>query len=239
MEWPGTVAQGARYSKAGGVGIFSAWILRDEFCALSVPQQRRLIFDTTPIQGRTAMGYGKPNSPRHHFIEDGFGAIAHELGHGFGLPHDKRRDTRDIMANGFRNIRWNFADPPQPDKGGTFSEDNLRILLSSRYLASDLDPDDDIPPVLNLRITGVRFDKKPASVTVQVDAADDRGLRAILFYAPHQDSVVGGRALTGKSQVFTQELAIGPPGSALLQIDATVTDVGGNYTTKRVSWAPR
>jgi hypothetical protein len=185
------------------------------------------------------MGYGKPNSPRHHFIEDGIGAITHELGHAFGLEHDRRQYARDIMGGGFRNIRWNFADPPQPDKGGTFSEESVRMLLSSRYLASDLDPDDDIPPDLKLRITGGRIDRRPASVTVEVEAADDRGLRAILFHAPHQDSVVGGRGLTGKSQRFTQELTIEPPGSAQLLIEATVTDVGGNYTTKRASFAPR
>ena len=60
VEWPGTVSRAARYSASGGVGIFSSWILRDELCAMSVGAQRQLIFDTTPIKGRIAMGYGKP-----------------------------------------------------------------------------------------------------------------------------------------------------------------------------------
>ncbi len=110
------------------------------------------------------------------------------------------------------------------------------MLWCSRYLASDLDPSDDIPPEVNARIVA-RIDQPTASVTVEVNASDDRGLRAALFYAPHQDSVVGGRALSGRRQSFTQQLAIKPAVSTDVQIDVTVTDSGGNYTTKRISSA--
>ena len=44
------------------------------------------------------MSSGRPNSPRHHFIEDGFGAVAHELAHTLWLPHDTRQDARDFLA---------------------------------------------------------------------------------------------------------------------------------------------
>jgi len=235
VEWPGTIARGARFSKAGGVGIFSAWILRDEFCALSVPQQRQLFFDDTPIAGRTAMGWRKPDSPRFQFIEDGVGAITHEVAHALGLAHDTRQNGRDIMGQGFRQIRWNFSDPPQAAKGGSFSEDNKRMLLSSRYLASDLDVNDATPPELKVRIVDVERADRSASVTIEVHASDDRSLRAILFYSVGQDSVVGGRWLVGKEQLFTQKLAIDLPRSSEIQIDVTVTDNGGNYTTQRVS----
>lgn len=230
FEYPGGVALGARYSSAGGVGIFSAWILRDEFCATTVAAQRAMLFDATPVLGRTALGHGRPDSPRFEFIEDGFGAVAHELGHALGLPHDSRQSARDIMGNGFRNMRWNFADPPQPERTAIFSDDNARLLLSSRHLATDLDTSDDTPPKVDVRIVAAALDRRPAAVTVAVDAADDNGLRALVFYAKHQDSVVGGRRLAGKRQSFSVELAVAPPKSGEVSIEAYVTDMGGNLT---------
>jgi hypothetical protein len=230
VEWAGSTAGGARYSNAGGLGIFSAWILQNEFTATSVTEQRKLFFDETPIPGRTAMGHGRPNSPRFEFIEDGFGAVAHELAHAFGLLHDCRRGTVDIMCHGFRNIRWNFADPPQPEKGGSFTEDNVRLMLSSRFLSTELDRSDNVGPRVTLRIVTAALDRQPAKVTVAVDTTDDRALRALTFFAPHQDSVVGGRWLSGKSQSFTQELTIEQPKSGEVQIHAQVADTGGNLT---------
>ena len=127
----------------------------------------------------------------------------------FALSHDTRQIRRDIMGQGFRNVRWNFADPPPPEKGGTFSEDN----------AADV----------KVRIVGANLDQRPATVTDAVDVADDRGLRAVHFYAPHQDSAVGGRWLKDKRQSFTQELAIEPSKSSEVQISVVVTDIGGNF----------
>jgi hypothetical protein len=229
FEWAGGIARGARYSAAGGVGIFSAWVLQDAFCATSVQAQRRLLFDATPVKGRTALGNGRPDSPRFQFIEDGFGAVAHELGHAFGAPHDLS-GRRSIMGNGFRNMRANFADPPQPDKTANFSEDTARLLMSSRHLVPDLDRTDNVPPEATIRILGAALDKHPASVTVSFEASDDRGLRAVLFFAQHQDGTVGGRWLTGKRQSFSQQLVIERPKSREVAIEAYVTDQGGNLT---------
>jgi hypothetical protein len=139
-------------------------------------------------------------------------------------------------VEGFRQIRWNFTDPPQIEKGGTFSEDNIRMLLCTRYLATDLDANDISPPEVNVRIVDVKADGRVAKLAVEVRAMDDHALRAALFYAVQQDSAVGGRWLTGKQQFFTQELAVERPKTNEVQIEVTVADSGGNYT-KRVASA--
>jgi hypothetical protein len=191
-----------------------------------------MISDATPIVGRTALGHGQRDSPRFEFIEDGFGAVAHELGHAFGLPHD-HRDPRDIMGNGFRSIRWNFVHPPQPDSAARFSDDNLRLLLSSRYIGADLDSSDNALPNLRLRIIDAAADRR--SVSVALEAADDRKLRALVFHAQYdgRDSVIGGRSLAGRHQSFTERLTLDPPALGRLSITAIVIDGGGNLRTDK------
>jgi hypothetical protein len=68
------------------------------------------------------------------------------------------------------------------------------------------------------------------SVRVSVSASDNEGLRAILFFSPAQDSVVGGRPLTGKQQKFAQTLAVRPLEPGPFRLEALVADVGGNLT---------
>jgi hypothetical protein len=52
----------------------------------------------------------------------------------------------------------------------------------------------------------------------------------------HQDSVIGGRWLSGTRQSFRQELPIDPSIAGGVTIEATVTNVGGNYVTRRATW---
>lgn len=227
FEWPGGVALGARFSTEGGVGLFSAWILRPELCATTLAQQKKWLFDTTPIKGRTALGHGGANSPRFEFIEDGMGAVAHELGHALGLPHDQRRDDLDIMGNGFRNLRWNFTAPPSAARRARFSADNARILYTSRYLATDLVLSDNIPPTVSLKWV-VPPRAGDTTVKVSLAATDNQGLRAALFFSPAQDSVVGGRALKGKTQSMIQVLSVRAIRPGTFRLDVTVADDGGN-----------
>jgi len=233
FEWPGGVALGGRFSTEGGVGLFSAWILRPEFCATTVEQQKKWLFDTTPIKGRTALGHGRLNSPRFQFIQDGFGAVAHELGHALGLPHDRRQDHLYIMGNGFRNLRWNFTAKPDPQRRARFSDDNARILYTSRYLASDLVLSDRLAPTVQLRLAGP-LTAGSTTVKVSVTASDNQGLRAILFFSPAQDSTVGGRALAGKTQTFEQTLSVRPLKAGAFRLRALVADEGGNLTNAEV-----
>ncbi len=225
--WPGVMARGAYNNADGGLAIYTSHILKDEFCAPTVEAQKKLFLDTTPVPGRRAFGE-PPNSARGKFAEHGIGAVAHELGHALGLPHDHRDDAVNIMGNGFRNLRWNFE--PSSPRRIKFSEDCARLLMSSRYLATDLNVQDNQPATVE-----ARFVAKGGSASVSMNASDNTGLRAVVFVDSRAGSVVGGRKLEGKNQKFEQPL----PASVLKGGEATmvviVTDEGGNQKRVTVS----
>lgn len=230
FEWPGGLALGARHSADGGLAMFSAWILRAELCAPTIEQQRKLFFDETPIKGRRAMGHGGLNSPRFEFIEDGFGAVAHELGHALGLAHDTRDQDIDVMSNGFRNFRRILDPKTPPHKRVGFSEENARLLMASRYLGTDLVLTDNTPPRAKLTLPK-RLDAGATALPVSFSATDDVGLRAVVFFIEQHDSVAGGRELTGREQAFDQRLEVRPLKKGMVTLRAQVADRGGNLAT--------
>ena len=230
FEWPGGFALGARFSTNGGIGMFSAWILRDEFCATTVDAQLKLLADATPIEGRTALQHMKPNSPRFEFIEDGFGAVTHELGHAFGLTHDRRADDVDIMGNGFRNLRNNYIGGPSAQPKAGFLTDDARLLRWSRFLADDADLSDNQPP----RATITHPAKLRAGATTILlggPITDDKGLAGILFFSPKLDWVLGGSDLQGTEVQLNQVLVVPPLEKGIFEIVAIIVDRGGNLVT--------
>jgi hypothetical protein len=221
--WPGVLARGAYYSASGGLAVFSAHLLRDDLCAKSVEEQLRLLQDKTPLRGRKAWGHAM-HSPRSEFIEDGIGAVAHELGHALGLPHDRRTDDQEIMGNGFRSWRRNL-DPNAARRVG-FSDENGWLLMSSRYLAKDLDLSDNQPPMVTLS----KLTRAGNHWTVSVQASDNTGLKAIVFMDRNAGSIIAGRQLKGTTQKFRQQLSPLKPTGKDFKVFAIVTDVGGNQT---------
>lgn len=225
--WKGHIARGTANPPDGGLAVYSTWLLKDEFCALTVPEQQKLLMDVTPISGRKAFGSARSNSPRFEFVEDAIGAVAHELGHALGLPHDYREPNVDVMGNGFRNIRWNFTSRPggQPAK---FSTENGRLLLSSRYVNPDLNQMDYDPPIVQLELKQL----SSKVVMAHVNTTDDTGLRAVVFYdrSGSRNSVVAGRALQGTKMRFEQKLQPFDPNVTEIEIEVFVADEGGNVT---------
>jgi hypothetical protein len=225
--WAGHIARGIAKPPEGGLAVYSSWILKDEFSSANRDAQLKLFFDQTPIQGRKAFGSRLANSPRYEFVEDAFGAVVHELGHALGLPHDYR-SPRDLMGSGFRELRWNFDPKSSSNRKAGFSADNARMLMSSRYLADDLNLDDFDPPHVELELT-----RRGRALTATIKANDDGGLRTLLLYdrTKEPSSVVGGSALSGTEQTIVERLPAETLAPALApKIEAFVADRGGNVT---------
>jgi hypothetical protein len=132
------------------------------------------------------------------------------------------------MGGGFRELRWNLDPQAAASRKASFSEENARMLMSSRYLTNDLQLDDFDPPRVELELT-----RRGRGLAVAVRAEDDVGLRAALLYDRTRQaaSVVGGRALRGKAQEFVQQL----PAESLApgqepKVEVFVSDNGGNVT---------
>lgn len=231
FEFPGGLALGARFSASGGAGMFSAWVLRDEFCAATIEGQLAYLADETPIADRTALHRMKPDSPRFEFIEDGFGAVAHELGHAFGLTHDRRADDLDIMGNGFRHLRNNYLGTPGPRAG--FLMESARMLRWSRFIAPDVDLSDNQPPAA--RITHpAKLKAGATTILLGGELTDDKGLAAVLFFAPKLDWVVGGFDLEGPRVALSEVLVVPPLEKGPFDLVVLVVDRGGNIAQARL-----
>lgn len=231
FEWPGGIALGGWRSADGGTANFSAWVLQDMFCATTVAEQEKLFQDRTPIEGRTALGNGRPNSPRFEFIEDGFGAVIHEVGHALGLPHDQRDDRHYIMGNGFRKMSENLK-PETPISGrARFSDANANILASSRLLNPEVDFTDNSGPQVEVKLEPT---PKPNIYQVSIEAKDDRGVKAVLYYDDVRGSVVGGEQLDGAAAKDQRELELRADGQKKeVRLEVKVIDQGGNIVNVR------
>lgn len=236
FEWAGGVALGTRLSTYGGAAMFSAWVLQDMFCATSVAGQMELLADRAPIRGRKAIGSRKPDSPRSEFIEDGFGAVAHELGHALGLPHDHRKDRNYIMGNGFRYLAANYLGARGKRPTVTFSPENARMLAHSPYLSETPDPTDKTAPAVMLTAPK-RLPVGATSIRLAVRATDDKALAGLLCFCSHGDTVAWGRELTGTEADVSGTFSIAPARQGTITLLVSVIDEAGNIGKARAKIA--
>lgn len=229
FEWPGAVAVGGRISTTSGMAICSSWILRDEFCATTVAGQLLKFADPTPVVGRSALGHGGPDSPLFEFVEDGFGAAIHEVGHALGMVHDHRNGNYDLMGNGFRNLRHNFIPGADPSCRCVTAIENLRIAAASRFVNPAPNLADNSAPFGSVKWAAAprRGDK---TVSIRVNLGDSGTLRWVTYFAVGADSVVSGRALSGGRRTLVEKLRIGPLRRGTIELRAFVGDSGGNVS---------
>lgn len=183
----------------GGQGVFSNLFL---FCWPESPGDVVRAFSDTTAVDRSKVYHDVGLPTLNTLASTTLGAVLHEMGHTFGLPHTS--DPRCIMSRGFDNLRLNFlpADvtpagpvPIRPEQTATFSPYMAAHLARSRWFQPDG------PPGREGRGPRLRIDRTEDRLVVE---APD-GLDALLAH------VGGGEVRRGLVQPFES----GPESTAI------------------------
>lgn len=233
--WTGDVALGANWGADGGRGLFSAWILQDLLCATTISGQIAKLKDATPVTGRNTNS-GVSNAPVFEFIEDGYGAVAHELGHAFGAPHDRRNADCCIMGNGFRGLRANFI-PGIANPVAMFSDATAANISASRYLRQAANLGDATDPVVLVQAP-LRVSSGTSSLDIRAQGWDAGGMYSVIHYLSLGESLIGGELLRGPLAASSAAHPLLQPfASSPATLTTTVRDTGGRIVTVNSSIA--
>jgi hypothetical protein len=127
------------------------------------------------------------------------GAVAHELGHAFGLGHDFRNDSNfdgDLMGNGLRG--WRGAKYPRlfPSDDTQLSYAAALQLSVSRYFNPNAVYTDNTAPALSVSTSGA-VNPTNGQLQVRFSGSDASGLAAVLLR--RNGDLVAERRLSGNS----------------------------------------
>jgi len=123
------------------------------------------------------------------------GALMHEMGHAFGLPHDFRNDANfygNLMGNGLRGVRANFYPARYPIDLSWLSTSAAKVLGVSRYFGGS--SAENVRPALTIHTSG---STAIASGLLKIDftTSDASGLVAAFLH--FNGDRVGEMALSG------------------------------------------
>lgn len=169
-------------------------------------------------------------------ISSHIGATAHELGHGFGLPHDGRNDNNfhgNMMGNGLRGFRgWRRPDL-YPADDMRLSRDHALQLSASRYFREADDISSTTAPTVSAWVDG--SDPVDGSMEIHFSASDDDGLKTATLL--RNGETLGGMTLSGDSASGTFTTPCFTTGSAETYT-VLVYDVNGSKGTAQVNVTP-
>ncbi len=240
----GSVAYGGSFGSGsdGGVAVIGA-------DCLPLLTTSRLV-DQTPYAGHVIPEVGPypfVQNVTHPWYEgttfssitsSAFGAIAHELTHGFGLPHDLRNDDNfhgNLTGNGLRGFRGWFS----PE---TFPQDDIQLtygaalaLNSSRYFNPDVTYTEDVKPTVTVMASGTVTPVK-GKVEIPFHASDASGLACAWLL--RNGNLEAEMPLTGQSVDISFQTPYYTPGTAE-EYKILIYDTQGNRTEKIFSLTPR
>lgn len=160
------------------------------------------------------------------------GALAHEMTHAFGLPHDFRNDENfhgNLMGNGLRGFRGAFLPGRYPNDYTRLSYVSAAVLNTSRYfnsLASN-----DIKPTLSVSTSGA-VTPLAGQITIRFTAFDATGLS--LAWLTRSGELISEMPLTGTSVNGEFQTPYISPGEARTY-GVAVFDLEGNRRNADVS----
>lgn len=160
-----------------------------------------------------------------------YGAIAHEMGHAFGLGHDFRNDVNfhgNLMGNGLRGFRGSLLPDSFPDDETRLSYGAALALNSSRYFNQGTVYHEQIQPELQI-LTNGEVDPVNGLLQISFSASDESGLAAALLrrQGPAGGNLIAEMQLSSTVVNATFETSLFSPGVAeSFRID--VLDAQGN-----------
>jgi hypothetical protein len=165
------------------------------------------------------------------------GAMAHELGHAFGLPHDFRNDRNfhgNLMGNGFRGWRASFHPDQYSQDDAQLSYAAALVLNTSRYFNPERVYTDNTQPTLTVQTSGSVAPAASGHLQINFNASDASGLSAAVLRRGGE--FIGEMRLSG-SGPFSFTTPFYNPGQNE-QYELAVYDTQGNVRSQTVQIAP-
>lgn len=160
------------------------------------------------------------------------GALAHEMTHAFGLPHDFRNDENfhgNLMGNGLRGFRGAFLPGRYPNDYTRLSYVSAAVLNTSRYFNTG--SSNNVKPTLTVSTSGA---VTPAAghISIRFTASDATGLS--FAWLTRDGELIAEMPLSGKSVSTEFKTPYFSPGEAKTY-GVAVFDLEGNRQSADVS----